>query len=86
MTLLCLPQRQRNSKRYWKRAINLSLPLLLARNRLKKMLKLPVYTKNFLVISLVMREVLWAWRVRSEKDPIFLNGIYNVPTMSTMMQ
>ena len=78
--LLCLPQRQKNSKRYWKREMNLSLPLLLARNRLKNMLKLLVRTKNSFVIYLVMREVLWAWRVRSEREPIRLKGIYNVPT------
>ena len=51
--LLFLPQAVANSKRYWKRAINLSLPLLLARKREKKMEKLLVRMKIYFVICLV---------------------------------
>lgn len=54
--LLCLPQMQKNSKRYWNKARNLSLPLLLAMNTEKKIEKSLVFIMSFLVIS----PVIWA--------------------------
>jgi hypothetical protein len=71
--LLCLPHAQKNSKRYWKRAMNLSLPLLLARNREKKMEKLLVRKINSFVIYFVILLVVCACRVRSLKELTLLN-------------
>lgn len=73
--LLCLPQAVKNSKRYWKRAMNLSLPLLLARKSEKKMEKLLVRTMISRVISFVSFEVARAWFVRSWRLPTLLNDI-----------
>ena len=75
--LLCLPQAVKNSKRYWKSAMNLSLPLLLARKREKKMEKLLVRTIIYRVISFVSLDVARAWFVISCRLPTLLNDINN---------
>lgn len=58
--LLCLPHVQINSNKYWKSAMNLSLPLLLAKNKEKKIEKLLVLSMISFVISLVILEVIRA--------------------------
>lgn len=57
--LLFLPQAVKNWKRYWKRAMNLSLPLLLAKKREKNIEKLLVFRK----ISLVRSRVNWLVKI-----------------------
>ena len=73
--LLFFPQAQANSKRYWKRAMNLSLPLLFAKNSEKNMEKLLVLTKMPLVIYLVMSVVLLACLARFSMDAVVLKVI-----------
>lgn len=49
--LLCWAQVTMKSKKYWSRAIDLSLPLLLLRNREKKVITLDVLITMLLVNS-----------------------------------
>ena len=62
--LLCFPHKQKNSNRYWKRAMNLSLPLLLAIKMEKNIEKLLV----LIIICLVIYVVLAAWFLRSSNE------------------
>jgi uncharacterized membrane protein len=75
--LLCLPHAQMNSNRYWNSAMNLSFPLLLARNSEKKMEKLLVFMKISFVSSFVILLVMRAWWPRSFSEPTLLNDIAN---------